>query len=478
MHVAFLPRHATSWVKMLDLAAVLKRDGSFSPLVLLTVEALAGRRAECEAAGIECMDLVEDLKACKIADGWIATAIRSAADWFKRHDKLSASLLGGILQSITLRRQLRAEYDVFQNLFQTIAPCALLAPGDRELSPVPPALKAARDLGVPVVVAAFSSPYTEGLVQARQHLHRFQLAISKWPPLLNLLARFMLPHQAIATARGAILFSPGWLTLTLAAEEMLSENPWIQGAGNSDFHLQHSYQRMADFIRLGAPSERMVMVGDVALDSLYRHFESRTGLRRSLDAQYGFMPDAPLAVFAVPNDAEHDVCSWDEHLERMDAFFKVLPSKSTNIVLSLHPKSPPERYAPLAGKYGLIIGQQRLYDILPAADLYICSGSSTVLWAQLCGIPVLNLDYLNIRDADFVSVSGIVNVVTPGELFSVLEQWRAGKNPFGDVLKRSTELRKDCLFDGRSGARILDFLNTISSGVKQVTLDGKRKSAA
>ena len=66
-----------------------------------------------------------------------------------------------------------------------------------------------------------------------------------------------------------MLFSPAWLTFAHANLGMLSDNPWVQGGGLSDYVLQHDARRRQGFIDLGVPARKLVDVGDPSLDLLY-----------------------------------------------------------------------------------------------------------------------------------------------------------------------------------------------------------------
>ena len=152
---------------------------------------------------------------------------------------------------------LRSEYDVFRQALEKLRPAAVMVPGDRETSPVPAFLKAASDLGIPIVNAGFGSPFPEGVALSRVGFPRFSLEWRHFPPLLNFVAGLLFPRQVYNAPQGRMLFSPAWLTFAHASLGMLSDNPWVQGGGLSDHVLQHDARRRQGFLDLGVPARNL-----------------------------------------------------------------------------------------------------------------------------------------------------------------------------------------------------------------------------
>ncbi len=459
IQILLFPRHSTSWVKFVELARILsKRDEVQVTLVQLNGK-FSGFADKCTDEGLTIRDLSIELETAVQAR---CGSVQALVDWFIRKlghlDRVVNAMPISILRFVEMRRRLKAEYDVFRRELERAQADVVVIPGDREMTPIPGLIKAARDLGLPCVIGASSSPYPEGVALSRAGYPRFALSIKSWPPLLNFLAALLFPKQALNSRHGPMLFSPAWLIFAHASLGMLSENPWVQGGGLSTHSLQHSRRRMEGFVNLGVSEDKLVPIGDQALDLLYDGHRVRDDLRRQIWQTFSFEPNKPLIVVAVPNDAEHDVCDMESHILRMSDYFRVLGRAAANVLLCLHPKSDPASYAPLAENHGLSISSKRLVDILPAGDLFVCSGSSTVLWAQLCAIPTINLDYWQARDADFQDVVGIENVETPDQFETSLRQFLSKRAENQVLADHSKQMRVDCFFDGKAGQRIGDFL--------------------
>ena len=457
--VALLPRHATSWVKLFDLACALRDSGKFRPVMILPTPVMSAYAAACAKADIEMVDLSLAREAdLAINGGMLRKLLALLGNFFVRHDRIANCLPVSLLRFVDMRRRLQSEYDVFRRTLEKLQPSAVLVPGDRETSPIPAFLKAASDLGIPIVNAGFGSPYPEGVALSRKGFPRFSLEWRHFPPLLNFVAGLLFPRQVYKAPQGRVLFSPAWLTFAHANLGMLSDNPWVQGGGLSDYVLQHDARRRQGFIDLGVPARKLIDVGDPSLDLLYAVYRDREAVRVQLLKSYTLPARSKLVIFSVPNDAEHGVCDMASHLDRMRGYFELLGNSGANVLVSLHPKSRREDYQPLADQRGIVLMNERLANALPAADLFVCGTSSTVFWARLCGIATINLDYWKVRDADFVGVAGVENVETTAEFEKALTRHIALDAIDPAFQREATRLRDDNQFDGKSVHRIEQFL--------------------
>jgi len=458
--ILLLPRHPTSWNRLIQQAEIMARDPGLHPTMVLANAPLAASAAICRDKGIDYVDVSGAIEhRLEAENGRLGRILDNAERMCGRRERLAHSLPVSLLRMVQMRRRLRVEYAVLSDLCRRYAPAAIFVPGDRELSPVPAMLRVGLDLAIPTVVGWSGVPYGEGLEIARAYSWRFQAALKRLPPLLNLYAAHRHPRQVRESRYGRLLFSPGWLTLALAAEGMLSGNPWMQGGGNSSYLFHHSRRRMRHFLDMGVSEAKSVLVGDPAVDPLYSAYRDRDRIRAKLMAEHGMDADRKLIVVSVPNDFEHDVCDWPTHVSRMDKFLGCLAGQGVEVLLSLHPKSKQEDYQAIADRHGFHFAKEPLAQVLPAGDLFVCSGSSTILWASLCGIPAINLDYLDLDLADFKQ-PGIVTVGTADDFTAALRQFAIqGIGPeYGDFESYAAAVRLDSLFDGKAGERMCAFL--------------------
>jgi hypothetical protein len=462
--VVLVPRHATSWVKFFDLANAIRADGRFQPLLALPTAEMAQRASECQRAGLAYADMSEALQAAVQSGGRWLQAVGAFLDRLAgRFERVGNCLPLSLLRMHAMRRRLRAEYQVFRDFFGRTQPVAVCVPGDRELSPVPPVLKAAGDAGIARLNAGFGVPWVTGVVHQREPYVRFRVDWPAIPLLLNVFAARKWPQQVLHLPESKLLFSPGWLLLALNAEGMMAPNPWVQGGGLSDYLLQNSRPRIEGFLQLGVPAQKIFLTGDPTLDLLHRSWKQRSAIRSELASSYGFATGEAMVVMSVPNDPEHGLGTFAEHRERMEGYFRCLSQSGIKCLLSLHPKSKPETYRDLAEKWGHRIVARPLAEYLPAVDLFICSASSVMLWAQLVNIPILNLDYRALRDPDYLGMPGIIEIKNEGDLLDRLSTWRNEGFHSKAFEEHSEKLRRDSLFDGVAGERLCNFVADLAN---------------
>lgn len=469
--ILLLPRHPTSWRKLFEIAVLMRESPDLRPIFVLANAEMVGHANECRLHGIDHIEVYSRIEQdVQNRSPILAPLMKQLSRWFSRHDRLANCFFVSLFRMTEMIRRLKIEYRVYGEICKSERPAAILVPGDRELSPVPGMLRAGRELGIPTIIVATGHPYTQGVAFFRKPYSRFRVSLADRPPLLNFYAARRYPKQVHETAYGPMLFSPGWIVCALASLNMLPENPWVQGGGHSSYVLLNDRRRINAFLELGAPEHKLVLLGDHLLDPLFNAWSERDVVRSNFFKAHGLPADSKLIMFSVPNDAEHNVCSWDEHLGRMALYFEKLGNARANVFLSLHPKSSPESYRALAEKRGLKFATQRLTEILPAADIFVCSGSSTIQWAQLCGVPAINLDYFSLKDVEYVDTPGVYNVVSPEEFEQLLQLTLAGNNTLDAAFRQhSADLRAGCRFDGQSGQRICSFL---SVGINEIPLGG------
>ena len=453
-----LPRHATSFHKLKKLACVLKERTAIEPIFVLATPQMREMNKELIRGGIEFV-LVEpaglDVNR-SIAD---AVLSRLPDDFPDRHDRLGNLLPISLIFFEKTRRELRRAYHRFHQLLQELKPVAVLVPGDRELIPVPAFLKAARDCGIPSIIAFSGVPDPKSVATLRVGKSQFSLSPLVFPPLLNFVVMYLFPRQVLASKFGKMLFSPGWRTLAHASVGMLSRTPWVQGGGLSDFVFYQDQRRMQVAMGLGVERSKCVLTGEVELDEVHAAYTRKDECRAQIIEKYRIGSNGPMLLVSVPNDAEHNFCGWETHLSRISEIAQLLQEADCSMLFSLHPKSDIENYRGALEGYGQII-QEPLSQILPAFDLYVCALSSTAQWAVACDVPVINIDMYGASDPDFIR-PGIVTVTSISEIAPALKYLLNDQSFIEQKNRYSEVLRREMLFDGRSGYRIAEMLEAL-----------------
>lgn len=452
--VALLPRHMTSWAELVPLAQSLKSYGRVQPVIILASKKIAGREQELKDKGLDYLDVGEEfLQYTQKFDAEVSSG--DAID--------GNGLLQDIRLAVKYSFELNSEYVYAKNILAFLDAKVLILPGDRELSPVPAFIKAAKSLGIRSVVAATSIPYLEGVSVPRAGNRQFSVKRKDNAPILNQIMGACTRSQVRDTKHGVMLFSPGWRLLGLAISGMLAPNPWVQGGGKSDFILQHSSSKMELYKSLGCAPEKFVFLGDQTLDPVYRSIEDREPRRAKLLKALELNAEEPIFVMAVPNEAEHDLCTMSEHLSRQRYFWSVLASRTSNVILALHPKSKRSDYAELASEFGFKFSTLQLSEIIGVADVFICSCSTTSYWAMIAGVPVINWDYLDLDMSLFKGLPGVYQVVTPDQFEKLMHELDCKIQIDRVAMElQAKQLANEAMFDGQALKRICVFIDELA----------------
>ena len=102
--------------------------------------------------------------------------------------------------------------------------------------------QAANNLKINSVIAVTVIPDPFCLHSDRNKYRKFRTSLKRFSPILNFWAGKMYPKQVFQHKNDSTLFSPGWRTLALGKTGMISQNPWIQGGGNSDFVFESDFE--------------------------------------------------------------------------------------------------------------------------------------------------------------------------------------------------------------------------------------------
>ena len=138
----FVPRHMTSWVEMSHIAEKMKYDGRLEPKILFCLPPSKSQRNWCDRYGISSLDLSDHLHLVETAplNQPLKTTETSKVETKSYLKKFVTDLLRAVRYCFSLNHNLSKIYRKLKQ--ENVA--IVLIPGDRELSPVPEVIKAAK----------------------------------------------------------------------------------------------------------------------------------------------------------------------------------------------------------------------------------------------------------------------------------------------------------------------------------------------
>lgn len=326
-------------------------------------------------------------------------------------------------------------------LLTQIKPDALIVFEDRAIDPEMTWLKVATSRKLPSIMIRYASSSIESDVWTRHERTPYSLDHGCFAWARRLFARRH-PFHALKTDTGRHIFFSLWDSLALALCRMTNTYPWIAGGGMTNLVALQGKIDYDEAIRHTNMPRRFCITGQPTWDRL-------AAQRHSLPAKSAEDTDSCIAkagcqcvlVCALPQWGEHLQMSWDRHLKLIEQLFVILHGLRCKIILSLHPKARTEDYRPMAEKYKLLIADKPLSEILPQADVFIASWSSTLRWAAMLGIPSINLDWATQRYSLFAELRSLLLSENPSDLepqLSAIIRQDSARKHLGQRLKEES----------------------------------------
>lgn len=471
--VFLVPRHGTSWTAFQLQYRLLEEQTTWQPVMVLANDDAKIYESECRQNGLHALSVTPSVERQDRGqfDG-LDRFCRKTIDQVPglrmlgrlvRHDRIAHSTPVSIYRYLSARRLLRRQKQAFLTLLSEQNPFAVLVVGDRELGVVPPLLAAAGELGIQTVVSGPVFENREGSMQSRTGCSRFLCRARDRASWVNILAARHFPDQVYEHSGAAVLFSPGWLIRALAAEGMLCRKPWTPGGGASSAILLDNAKTAAAIERLGTPAEKIRLVGRIELDMLHEAYVRREAARDEISAEAGFAEPLPACIVSIPCYAEQEFQSWEDQFLELEWLFVELAQAPLNVILVLHPKSKFETYEALADKHGLHLTRRSTSTVLPVADILVCSNSTIIEWATICGIPTINYDYVRYQ-YKMLRLPGVITTETRSAFAENFRELASSQHARKQLAEATARQDARGMFDGCAGERFIAVLQDIRDG--------------
>lgn len=290
--------------------------------------------------------------------------------------------------------------------------------GDRHLGYEPVFLKLSHDLNIKSVIPYLVN-YSD---EERLCVGALQHARIKHVGRSLLASRYILRSQGLQRlSKQCLYYYHHSIANALKKFGVLSDNPFVMGCGKSDILCLNDRHSAVAYSNRGVNSAKIRVLGDASYDKLFHQYTNKKLIKDELCNKYMISGHRKIAILSLPQLAEHGLLSWKEHWIEIEFLVETLCSIDQSVIISLHPKMEICKYKYLEAKYNCRIASERLLEIIPVADIFVSTYSSTVVWATLCGITAVIVDFykLNYTFYDYLTT---VKKVTDKKVFkSVLQ---------------------------------------------------------
>ena len=422
-NLLFIPRHETSWSKMQIIINLIHKNFNCKVLV-------------CSKKLDQLID--NDYEKIRVTNyknrNFFQIILNRVDDYLDKYEKLSNFIFFSLIRICLTTVIYRCETIFFKKILEKLSLDLIFLPGDRELSPVLPISKASNILNIPSIVSVTSIPDPTCLHYGRSFSKLFYTSLTKGGSITNKLASIFLPDQVFSHSGKKLLFSPGWRTFGLYFGGCISSNPWVQGGGNANyvFETDKIYKKKAE--SFGRCKNKTLVIGD----PLGKITKKEIKIEKN------------IILFCVPNEAEHNLISWGNHLNRIRLIAETINNlkKNMRVVFNLHPKSKISNYSFLKNEFGFTHGKKKFYAYLSEAKLVVCGASSIIPVIVALETPVLNIDDLNYWNENMVDINfGVKTLKSLDNLKISMKNYihELPKNSFKKKLSKSAKIMKNRL---------------------------------
>lgn len=354
-----------------------------------------------------------------------------------------------------LKEKLNVDFVKIKCLIEGLSISVIIINGDRHLGYEPVFLKVSKELSIPSVIVY--------LVDYADEERIFHNEVCTKKIKINCLTSSYIKQSQerlqYKMARNSYYY-PHFVANALFEFGVLTTNPYVMGSGVSDILCLNNAFYQKKYIREGVLASKVKVVGDSAYDILYARFLRKGQVKKDINKKFDLACDKQTIVVALPQLAEHDILPWKEHWREVAFLLNTVNMTGQNVLVSLHPKMDPNKYRFLESRYNCKLLDERLSDVLVVADLFVATYSSTVVWAVLCGIKTLVVDFYGLNYNMYDFLTSIIKVNDKDRLFSSLEFALNSDVDFDDDWDN---LSRNSVFDGNTTQRYIELINEVSS---------------
>lgn len=437
------------------LCDALEADGRFHPALLCSNAELARRAAQASPSVRLSIDFDGmRIEAALNRERSVPVPLRPIQS-LRQALLQRRALLGPLWTMIDWLRLRRVEARLGRML-DHVCPSGIFGFDDRTIVPEVLLQRQARARGIPTVLVPFAVSSIEADMQMRLDRPDHHVDSGSWKGIKRWIAQRFPEQIATHPEVGRLLFFPVWESLALVLSGFSKMRPWVPGGNLATHRGVLGDPERVEAVRLGVPAAKVSVTGQPSLDRMAQLHADRGRLRQSLAAEYGLNVAQRWIICAVPQTAEEGLREWEPHLADIARLFELFSALRADVLLSLHPKSDRRRYASIAAAHGLAVARNPLSDILPAADIFQATFSSTVRWALMLGIPSVVFDPLGRRYDIYKSVPGVAHPADWDELASTLAALTDNSDILGEARAAAARGGEAIgRLDGRAGERLI-----------------------
>ena len=458
LRILLAPIHGSSLLEMLPIAQKMAADGLFEPLFVIFRDISSKYTQLIRNANIRLINLrtVE-----KIPISITPRAITSdIIDVKKRESNGDRKRLLRLLLSwdwfsfFFYLLKFSRLIDKSRNLVISENVAAVLIVGDRHLGWETALIKVANERDLPTLIVPFAVSDPNSDVEGR--LRKSDADRYRVKTLLGRIVRRFYPNWVRDSDDGELFFIPPGEALAGEVLGIMPQHPWTIGGGAARRMAVESHHALQNYLKEGIPKAKMVVTGKPSVDQVFTRMQALNEM--NLREELGLKKNHRIILCSVPQLAEHQLMSWQDHWQEMEFLFESLSKEpGADLVLSLHPQSEPDAYSKLADHFGAVIAKRRIYDLIPLCDILVATYSSVVVQAIGCRKPAIIVDFYGLDFSYYDIAPGVLIIKDRDALVPTVHSLLHDQDAYQQLVKTQRQHSSNwVLLDGGCTQRVIN----------------------
>lgn len=448
--ILFVPLHAPSLLEMIPIASKVAADRKYQPLFFLFWAITDAHIRLLRQAGLSVTGPGATSKSSSSRSQFHTTK-QSGTSW-KKYVRWAVPI--ALRQILSVAADYPRKIRQADALLEREPVAALVLMGDRHVGWETALIRAANQRGVPSLIVPVAMSAPAGAVKSRltrpdgDRLYGMQ-------SIFNRIVAVLFPNWVYEYEGRRLLFYPAARAVVAWAFGIMPRNPWALGGGAATRMAVESPRHFQMFTEHGIPEKKMVVTGKPSLDQMYEAM--RPANQRMIKEELGIPEPGQVLLCAVPQLAEHGLMPWPQHWQEIEFLLATFAHlKNVSVVLSLHPKSNPLDYQRVAGQYGAILAKRRIYELLPACDVFVATFSSTVMQAIGIGKPTVVVDFYGLNYTYYDDTPGVTVLRARDQLESTLARLFSDSQYYSLLAEAQRQQAPEwILLDGKCTERVV-----------------------
>lgn len=277
------------------------------------------------------------------------------------------------------------------------------------------------------------------------------------------------PHWVLEHKGRRLILPPAHI-LGCEYFDMVPAIPWLINSGDSDAIAAESHFMSDYYLRAGIQKEKIHFAGALSDDRLFASLKERDFHLRALGERFGILIREKVILIGLPPDqfggGKRQGCEFDSYEDLIRFMVGVVASLSgsqATVLINLHPRVKHADVVWLSA-LGATIIDEPIERLVPLADVYVAVASATIRLGISCGIPVINYDAYQYDYDDYKGLAGVCEVKSKHDYENVLGALINDQLFYSKIHAAQKETASNlCLVDGKSGERLLNLFNRLTS---------------